>query len=173
VTRVKGFNPIIYHEKPLEEWVMETFEELANHGPFGSGRVTIGFPFDMFFLLAEVIKGLFAQVKRKRVQKITCHGTVGLGDVVQGLVNLDLLDEHIIISHGGKITKEDAERIKASCAHLSWTPSTELQMSMGRPYCFDASFRDGGASGESIELQGNSSLGVDCHSFTAESSSQR
>jgi cytosine/adenosine deaminase-related metal-dependent hydrolase len=83
------------------------------------------------------------------------------------LTSLDLLDERIIISHGGTISKDEAERIKISGAHLSCTPSTELQMSMGRPYCFDASFLDGGASGQSIGLQDNASLGVDCHSCTA------
>jgi cytosine/adenosine deaminase-related metal-dependent hydrolase len=165
--RVKGINPLSYHQNPLEEWVMQTFEELADKGPFGSGRVTLGFAFDLFFLPAGLVKGLFAQVKNKGVKTITCHGSVSLGSVVESLTSLDLLDEHIIISHGGTISKEQAERIKASGAHLSSTPSTELQMSMGRPYCFDASFQDGGASGQSIGLQDNASLGVDCHSCTA------
>lgn len=39
-------------------------------------------------------------------------------------------------------------------------------MAMGRPYCFDASFADGGASGHSIGLQDNASIGVDCHTIT-------
>ncbi|CAO2658050.1 Nn.00g073100.m01.CDS01 [Neocucurbitaria sp. VM-36] len=40
-------------------------------------------------------------------------------------------------------------------------------MAIERPYCFDASFLDGGVSGDSIGLQDNGSLGVDCHSCTA------
>jgi cytosine/adenosine deaminase-related metal-dependent hydrolase len=165
--RVKSMHPLSYHQNPLEEWVMQTFEELADNGPFGSGRVTLGFAFDLFFLPAEVVKALFAQVKRKGVKTITCHGSVSLGNLIQDLNSLDLLDGHIIISHGGLIKKEDAERIKASGAHISSTPSTELQMSMGRSYCFDASFQDGGASGQAVGLQDNASLGIDCHSCTA------
>jgi cytosine/adenosine deaminase-related metal-dependent hydrolase len=167
IMRLKGFNPISYHENPLEEWVMKTFEELADDGPFGAGRVTLGFAFDLFFLPDELVLALFAQVKNKGIKTITCHGSVSMGNVIQSLTKLDLLDERIIISHGGNISKDEAKRIKISGAHLSCTPSTELQMSMGRPYCFDASFLDGGASGQSTGLQDNASLGVDCHSCTA------
>jgi cytosine/adenosine deaminase-related metal-dependent hydrolase len=166
IMRVKEFNPLSYHPNPFEDWVMQTFHELADRGPFGAGRVTLGFAFDLFFLPPEMIKGLFAQVKEKGVKTITCHGSVSLGNVIQSLDNLELLDEHIIISHGGTIKTADAERIKASGAHLSSTPSTELQMAMGRPYCFDASFIDGGVSGDSVGLQEHASLGVDCHSCT-------
>jgi cytosine/adenosine deaminase-related metal-dependent hydrolase len=166
--RVKEFNPLTYHQNPFEDWVMQTFNELADHGSFGEGRVSIGFAFDLFFLPAEMVKGLFAQVKEKGVKTITCHGGVALAlPVIQSLDNLDLLDEHIVISHGGTIKRADAELLKAKGAHLSSTPSTELQMAMGRPYAFNASFIDGGVSGDSIGLQENASLGVDCHSCAA------
>jgi hypothetical protein len=42
-------------------------------------------------------------------------------------------------------------------------------MAMGRPYCFNASFLDGGWTGDSIGVQDNASLGVDCHSAIANS----
>jgi hypothetical protein len=90
-------HPLSYHQNPLEEWVMQTFEELADNGPFGSGRVTLGFAFDLFFLPAEVVKGLFAQVKRKGVKTITCHGSVSLGNLIQDLNSLDLLDGQILL----------------------------------------------------------------------------
>lgn len=166
IMRVKGFSPLSFHPNPLEDWVMETFDKLADEGPFGSGRVTLGFAFDLFFLPPEMIKALFSRVKSKGVKTITTHGSVSLGNVVQNLKNLDLLDENIIISHGGDIKAADAELIKAAGTHLSSTPSSELQMAMGRPYCFDASFVDGGATGHSIGLQHNASLGVDCHTIT-------
>jgi cytosine/adenosine deaminase-related metal-dependent hydrolase len=166
--RVKGFNPFSFHPNPFEDWVMQTFNELAENGPFGDGRVTLGFAFDLFFLPPEMVKGLFAQVKQKGVKTITCHGGVSAdSSVIQSLDNLDLLDEHIVISHGGTLKRADAELFKAKGAHLSSTPSTELQMAMGRPYAFNASFLDGGVSGDSIGLQENASLGVDCHSATA------
>ncbi|KAJ4331565.1 hypothetical protein N0V87_009066 [Didymella glomerata] len=164
--RVKQFNPLIYYPNPFEDWVMQTFDELADKGPFGEGRVKLGFAFDLFFLPPEMIKSLFAQVKNKGVKTITCHGSVSLGNIVKSLHDLGLLDESIIISHGGVIRSADAELIKTAGAHLSSTPSSELQMAMGRPYCFDASFIDGGATGDAIGLQDNASLGVDCHTIT-------
>jgi cytosine/adenosine deaminase-related metal-dependent hydrolase len=91
---------------------------------------------------------------------------LGLNPIRQAS-SLDLLDEKIILSHGGTIVKADAELMKAAGAFVSSTPSTELQMAMGRPYCFDASFKDGGVSGDSVGLQDNAALGVDCHSCTA------
>ncbi|KAJ4366373.1 hypothetical protein N0V83_008009 [Neocucurbitaria cava] len=168
VMAVKQFNPLGFIQNPFEDWVMQTFHQIADHGAYGSGRVTLGFAFDLFFLPAEMIKGIFAQVKEKGVKTITCHGSVALGmSLVQNLKRLDLLDERIIISHGGTIKKADAELVKAVGAFVSSTPSTELQMAMGRPYSFDASFLDGGVIGDSIGLQDNGSLGVDCHSCTA------
>jgi cytosine/adenosine deaminase-related metal-dependent hydrolase len=166
IMRVRGFNPLTFHSNPFEDWVMQTFHELADKGPFGAGRVTLGFAFDLFFLPPEMIKGLFTQVKEKGVKTITCHGSVSMGNVVQSLKSLELLDESIIISHGGEIRSADAELIKVNGAHLSSTPSSELQMAMGRPYCFDASFIDGGVMGDSVGLQDNASLGVDCHTIT-------
>lgn len=91
-----------------------------------------------------MIKALFAQVKNKGVKTIICHGSVSLDNVVKSLNDLELLDESIIISHGGTIRTADAELIKSAGAHFSSTPSSELQMAMGRPYCFDASFVGGG-----------------------------
>jgi cytosine/adenosine deaminase-related metal-dependent hydrolase len=168
IMRIERFNPLAYHPNPFDDWVMQTFNELADQGSFGDGRVTLGFAFDLFFLPGEMVKDLFAQVKGKGVKTITCHGSVTLAlPIVQNLTDLDLLDEHIIISHGGTIEKADAELVKSKGAHLSSTPSTELQMTMGRPYCFDASFLDGGVGGKSIGLQDNASFGVDCHSCTA------
>lgn len=166
IMRVEKISPLTFHPNPLEDWVMQTFDELADKGPFGAGRVTLGFAFDLFFLPPEVVKGIFAQVKRKGVTTITTHGSVSLGNAVQSLKSLDLLDERIIISHGGEIRSADAKLIKAAGARVSSTPSSELQMAMGRPYCFDASFIDGGVTGDSIGLQDNASLGVDCHTIT-------
>jgi cytosine/adenosine deaminase-related metal-dependent hydrolase len=167
---VTKFNPLTFHSNPFEDWVMQTFNELADHAPFGDERVTLGFAFDLWFLPAEMIKGVFAQVNAKGIKTITCHGSVALGlSVVQQLSNAGLLDDRIIVSHGGTIVKADAELMKAAGAFVSSTPSSELQMAMARPYCFDASFQDGGVSGDSIGLQDNAALGIDCHSCTAAS----
>lgn len=144
---------------------MQTFGELTDHGPFGDGRVTLGFAFDLFFLPPDKVKGLFAHVKAKGIKTIAYHGSIVLAlPVILKLYDLNLLNEHIIVSRGGAISRTDAELLKAKGAHLSSTPSTELQMAMSHPYCFDASFLDGCASGDSIGLQENASIGVDCHS---------
>ncbi|KAF2032991.1 Metallo-dependent hydrolase [Setomelanomma holmii] len=166
--RVKQFNPLEYHPNPFEDWVMQTFNELADQSPFADGRVTLGFAFDLFFLPGEMVKGLFAGVKAKGVKTITVHGSAALNlPAINALDGLDLLDEHIIVSHGGTVKRAEAELLKTKAAHISSTPSTELQCAMGRPYCFDASFLDGGSSGDSIGVQSHASLGVDCHSCTA------
>lgn len=165
---ITQFNPLTFHPNPFEDWVMQTFDELADSGPWGDGRVALGFAFDFWFLPVAMVKGIFARVCAKGVKTITCHGSVSLGlNVIQQASSLGLLDEKIIISHGGTILKADAELLKAAGAFVSSTPSTELQTAMARPYCFDASFHDGGVSGDSIGLQDNSALGVDCHSCTA------
>jgi cytosine/adenosine deaminase-related metal-dependent hydrolase len=54
---------------------------------------------------------------------------------------------------------EDAALIKEAGAHVSTTPSTELQMGMGQPVAFR----------EDIDVQECCSLGIDCHSITAAS----
>lgn len=165
IMRVKQFNPLTSHANPFEAWVMQTFDELADNGPFGEGRLKLGFAFDLFFLPPEMIKALFAQVKSKGFKTITCHGSVGPSSIVKTLQDLELLDASIIISHGGALRSADAQLMKSAGAHLSSTPSSELQMALGRPYCFDASFVDGGITGDMIGLQDNASLGVDCHTI--------
>ena len=139
-TAIASFNPMTFQPNPLQDWVMQTFSELADHGPFGDGRVTMGFAWDLWFLGPEAVKSVFATVKEKGVRTVTTHG-VSLYNITKILKDHDLLDERVVISHGGLVSKEDAEMIKESGAFISSTPSTELQMAMGRPLCFDASFQ--------------------------------
>lgn len=54
------------------------------------------------------------------------------------------------------LSEEDIQLIKQRNAHISSTPSIELQMGMGTPACFDPD-RD---------LQSCASLGIDCHNAT-------
>lgn len=174
ILRVKNFNPLAFHENPLEDWVMQTFNDLAKAGPFGNGRVTLGFACDLWFLPAPVLKGIFDQVKNAGVRTITVHDSRSLQmgggwpkGVPRMLTELNLLDERTLLSHSNGATKEDVELIRAAGAHVSSTPSTELQMAMARPVCFDASFLGGGADGNSAGIQDRSSFGIDCHSNNA------
>jgi cytosine/adenosine deaminase-related metal-dependent hydrolase len=179
ILRAKSFNPLVYQQNLLEDWVMKTFEELAdqaNAGEFGDGRVTLGFAWDLWFLPPPVLQGIFGKVKAKGVKTITTHyvsnpqmGGGWDGGVPKMLSDLGLFDERFILSHSNGCDAEAVERIKKAGAHVSSTPSTELQMTMGRPVCFDASFLDGGASGKAVGAQDVASLGVDCHSNNAAS----
>lgn len=162
--RPKSLTPLQMYENPLENWVMRTFSELADQAPFGDGRVTLGFAYDLWFLPKDVIQRVFGQVKQKSIRTITCHANPWLS-VTQLLSDSGILDERLLISHGGLFTGEDTQLVKTTGAHISSTPSTELQMSLGgRPICFDASF----AKGENRHgIQEGASLGVDCHSNQA------
>ncbi|KAF2868639.1 hypothetical protein BDV95DRAFT_609553 [Massariosphaeria phaeospora] len=172
ISRVKNFNPLTYHANPLEDWVMQTFFELTESGPWERGRVKMGFGYDLYFMPEDVTKGIFADVKAKGIDVITTHFVntpqLGLGraetSLVKKLKSMDLLDEHILMSHANGCPKEDIELIKAAGAHVSSTPSSELQMAFGRPVCFNASFLDGGPDGSLAGIQDHASLGIDCHS---------
>lgn len=63
----------------------------------------------------------------------------------------------ILLSHCTGMTSEEKSSILSSGAHISSTPSTEIQMALGEPVCF----QDG--------VNNVSSLGVDCHSATTSS----
>jgi cytosine/adenosine deaminase-related metal-dependent hydrolase len=91
------------------------------------------------------------------------------GGVPNILKSMGLLDETILISHQNRSTKEEVELIRAAGAHISSTPSTELQMGHGRPVLFDTAFLDGGVDGNTVGAQDIASLGIDCHSNNASS----
>ncbi|KAF2017811.1 Metallo-dependent hydrolase [Aaosphaeria arxii CBS 175.79] len=174
ITRLKSFNPLTYVENSLEAWVMDTFEQLASEGPWGNGRVTLGFGFDSWFLPREVIADIFGKVKKAAVKTVTVHwasspqiGGGGPESIVKILKKHDLLDERVVLSHANGCTKEDADLIRGAGAYVSSTPSTELQMAMGRAVCFDGAFVDGGLVGDEVGLQDVASLGIDCHSNNA------
>ncbi|KAF2638291.1 hypothetical protein P280DRAFT_500072 [Massarina eburnea CBS 473.64] len=115
---VKGFNPFAFHENPLEYWIMQTFSDLADVSPVRNGRVSLGFAWDLWSLDPDIARSMFAKVT----------------------IKLRWLDSRFIVSHGGDISKDDKALLEESGVHVSAPQSTELQMSMGRPVCFDASF---------------------------------
>jgi cytosine/adenosine deaminase-related metal-dependent hydrolase len=65
-----------------------------------------------------------------------------------------LLDSSVIFSHASNSTAEDAALYHKHNCHVSTTPSTELQMSLGNPVAFRSD----------IDVQSQSSLGIDCNS---------
>lgn len=67
-----------------------------------------------------------------------------------------ILSPGVILSHANYLSPTDISLIKKRDAHISSTPTLELQMAMGIPACFDPD-RD---------VQECSSLGIDCHNVT-------
>jgi hypothetical protein len=136
----------------------------AATAPFGDGRVQLGFAFDGYFLPKEVVVDLINKVKSLGIKTITSHSGV---NAVWGKVHLPvlldsygILDDTFLFSHLAGATKEDEALIAKAKAHVSSTPSTELQMGGGQP----TAFRD-----DLPEIQKFSSLGIDCHSNNASS----
>lgn len=68
-----------------------------------------------------------------------------------------LLTSSVLLSHANMLSPNDISLIKKRKAHISSTPSVELQMAMGTPACFDSQRGD---------IQACSSLGLDCHNVT-------
>jgi hypothetical protein len=52
---------------------MSTLEQLTAEGPFGNGRVQLGFAFDGLFLHKEVVVPLFEKIKSLGIKVITTH----------------------------------------------------------------------------------------------------
>lgn len=59
----------------------------------------------------------------------------------------------MLLSHCTGATPHDATLLRSSGAHASSTPSTELQMALGQSVAFSP-----------LDIQSQSSVGVDCHS---------
>ncbi|KAH7138521.1 hypothetical protein B0J11DRAFT_514637 [Dendryphion nanum] len=173
IMRVKNFNPLTYHPNPMEDWVMETFQKLAQEGPWGNGRVTLGLGWDFYFLPQEVTKQVFRTATEAGVKTITSHYVntpqlgAAWGNLPAHLKDMGLLDEKLLFSHSNGASKDAIALIREHGSHISSTPSTELQMAMSRPVCFDAAFQDGGPSGNEVGAQDCGSFGIDCHSYNA------
>jgi len=65
----------------------------------------------------------------------------------------------MLLSHGSNSTPEDVKMMKRANAHVSTTPSTELQMGMAEPLAFHST----------LDFDSHSSIGIDCHSATSAS----
>ncbi|KAK7450925.1 amidohydrolase [Colletotrichum acutatum] len=136
--------------------VLEEWKSLATKGPYGDGRVQIGFTVDNLYQSPDQLKFLYSELRAARAKVITSHGAGGLafGDgpsVVQILNNHNLLGSDILISHANFPKDGDAELVKKHNVYISATPNTELQMGWP-PVALQP------------EFEANCSLGVDCHS---------
>ena len=162
--KLKSWNPVEIDLNYPAPWVTETLENLAAAAPFGDGRVHLGFAFDGYFLPKEFVIDIITKVKNLGIKTITSHAGVnpqfGKIHLPALLEAYGILDDTFLFSHLGGATKEDERLIIKANAHISSTPSTELQMGLGQPTCYRQDL---------LELQNNCSLGIDCHSNNASS----
>ncbi|RMJ05219.1 hypothetical protein CDV36_014117 [Fusarium kuroshium] len=162
--RVESWSPFTLAPNVLEPWVMDTLESLASQAPFGNGRVTLGFAFDHWFLPNKVIQGVFNRARAAGAKLATTHAIrnpqISLADPVERIKSLGLLDSDIVLSHSNGLTPESIKAIADAGAHISSTPSAEMQMAAGYPVCLDETLPG---------AQKQSSIGIDCHSNQAAS----
>jgi cytosine/adenosine deaminase-related metal-dependent hydrolase len=161
-SKIASWNPVEFDDGALAPWVLDTFNELGTAAPFGeNGRVQLGLAFDLYFLPQDVVVSLFSKAKELGVNTITSHyaqgAQVGKNSLPALLESYGLLDDTILLSHASGALPEDAELIGKANAHVSSTPSTELQMAMGSPVCFRS------------DMNAQSSVGIDCHSYNSAS----
>lgn len=74
---------------------------------------------------------------------------------VEVMESYGLLGSNVILSHANLLTTKEIALVRRRNAHISVSPSVELQMGMGTPACFD---RD-------RDVQSQCSIGHDCHNL--------
>ncbi|KAK3642672.1 hypothetical protein LTR56_010720 [Elasticomyces elasticus] len=157
---VTSWDPFTLDQNSLTEDVFTILSSLAKASPFADGRVSIGFAFDAFhFLPQQYLDMLMASLAS--IPLITlhyCFGPTGNFSIPQAIESKGYLDGRFLIAHSTNMPKEDVALYHKRGVHLSSTPSTEMQMSMGGPVaCFIENY-------EGQNVRELCSLGVDCHS---------
>ncbi|KAF4446652.1 hypothetical protein F53441_9693 [Fusarium austroafricanum] len=162
--RVDSWSPFTMNPDMLAPWVMDEVRDLGKKGSFGEGRVTMGLAFDLWFLPEPVIQDLFKTAREAGFQLATTHAVsnpvMGSFDLVQHVKGLGLLNDRMLFSHLNGYSAESVQALAKAGAHISSTPSTEMQMALGDPVCLDDDLP---------KAQTQSSLGIDCHSNQASS----
>ncbi|KAK1445714.1 amidohydrolase [Colletotrichum melonis] len=156
VPRTTSWSPFSTADDYTSSHVLEEWKSLATNGPYGDGRVQIGFAVDNLYQSPDQMKFLYSELRAAKAKVITSHGAGGLAfgngpSVLQILNNHNLLGSDILISHANFPKDGDAELVKKHNVCISATPNTELQMGWP-PVALHP------------EFEANSSLGVDCHS---------
>ncbi|KAF4336920.1 cytosine deaminase [Fusarium beomiforme] len=162
--RVASWSPFSMNPDMLAPWVMDEIQDLGEKAPFGNGRVTMGLAFDLWFFPDDVIQDLFKRAREAGLELATTHAVsnpqMGASDLVQKTKSLGLLDKRMLFSHLNGYAAESVKDLAEAGAHISSTPSTEMQMALGDPVCLNDDLP---------QAQGQSSLGIDCHSNQASS----
>jgi cytosine/adenosine deaminase-related metal-dependent hydrolase len=148
----------------IASWILQEIQDLGTKAPFGDGRVTMGLAFDLWFLPDQVVQDIFKRARDVGMDLATTHAVrnhqMSMNDVIQQAKSQGLLDHRMIVSHANGSPAESIQAIADAGAHISSTPSTEMQMGLGDPVCLDSDYPT---------AQAQSSLGIDCHSNQASS----
>ncbi|CRG86469.1 hypothetical protein PISL3812_03475 [Talaromyces islandicus] len=135
------------------DWWHSTLETLAKSQPFGNGRVTLGFAFDMFKLPRDIVTDIWTKCRGLGLKILTTHySSPAMPNSIQMLSDYGLLDRDIIVSHANNIAEKDALTLVKNDVYISSTPETELQFGPGDV----VAFRD--------DIRSHASVGLDCHS---------
>ncbi|EFQ33964.1 amidohydrolase [Colletotrichum graminicola M1.001] len=154
---ISSWSPLTVHDDYASSSGLESWKSLAAKGPYGDGRIQLGFVVDNIYQSADEMKKLYSELRAAKAKVITSHSAAGLlfgngPSVVQLLNSHGLLGPDILISHANFPNDGDAELIAEHDVYISSTPNTELQL--GWP-----------PVGLLPEFEAHSSLGVDCHSY--------
>ncbi|KAI1056880.1 hypothetical protein LB507_002301 [Fusarium sp. FIESC RH6] len=162
--RVGSWSPFEMNPELIASWTLQEIQDLGTKAPFGDGRVTMGLAFDLWFLPEQVVQDLFQRARDVGMELATTHAVrnhqMNMNDVIQQVKNQGLLDHRMIVSHANGYPAESIQAIADTGAHISSTPSTEMQMGLGDPMCLNNDYPT---------AQAQSSLGIDCHSNQASS----
>lgn len=158
--RIKSRDPWLIEVDNSEQSVL-TYQALARAGPFGDGRINIGYAYDNYFAPAEVIKPFYATLRdpeKGKAKIITTHTIPSrmfgknAPTATQVLHSHNLLGPDVLLSHANGPHEGDGKLYQATGANVSSTPNTELQMGQLPVALFEDHYH-------------NASIGVDCHSW--------
>ncbi|TLD31303.1 hypothetical protein PspLS_01875 [Pyricularia sp. CBS 133598] len=153
-------------EDDFTEENLAKFHSLAKSSPY-SDRVYMGYAIDNIHGPPDMIKSFFADLRDKtkgHAKVITLHDIAGPifpgPTTVQKLHVYDLLGPDILISHANSPGDKDGQLFRDSGAHLSSTPSSEMQAGN-----LPTALRP--------DHLHSASVGVDCHSWGSASIPQQ
>lgn len=140
---------------------LDTYQALARAGPFGNGRVHMGYAMDMIYAPGEVLKPFYAGLRdpsKGRAKVITTHSLggpmypPGSPSSAQLLHSHGLLGPDVLLSHGCLPQEGDGALLASTGAAVSSTPNIEFQMGYS---C--VALRE--------DHYDSASVGVDCHAL--------
>ncbi|KAK1226846.1 hypothetical protein PQX77_010150 [Marasmius sp. AFHP31] len=165
--RVKSWSPLEL-DPNIEPWGISDWSSLVKKAPFGTnGRVQLGLGYDGWPLPEEVTATVFDIALKGGVRLLSTHMVAGVvfpfPDVPKALQHWGLLDNdkkfhRILLSHATGIKDEEIDLLAKSDVYFASSPSTEMQLGLGRPICFDDALRAKACIGGDCQSNGANSI---------------